>query len=187
MTFEIVPVWQRVTLAVEQELVAFWRGHDAIPDEALAQRRAGQAVCIVRGADDALQGVATAVVRVLPRLRQPMYYYRMFFSPALRGQQQFLPVFRCAKRILQDHNAALDRPESLGLLMELENDKLGKAYPHAHEPGFDATFIGYSPRGLQLRVSYFPGAELLPPAAQAIASPPAMAGGADAARSTAAD
>jgi hypothetical protein len=32
----------------------------------------------------------------------------------------------------------------------------------AYEPAADSTFIGYSPRGLQLRVSYFEQAQLLP-------------------------
>jgi hypothetical protein len=164
MNVEIVPVWKQVAPAIEQELVAFWRDNDAIVDEGLAKRRAAQAICVVRDENNVLRGVATAVVRVLPRLRQPMYYYRMFFSHALRGHQQFLPTFLQAKKILQDYNASLDEPESLGLLLELENDKLGKAYPRAHEPEFDAAFIGYSLRGLQLRVSYFEGAELLPPA-----------------------
>ena len=100
MSFAIVPVWKQVAPALEQELVGFWRDHDAIPDEARAVRRAAQAVCVVRDSRDALCGVATAVLVVLPRLRQPMYYYRMFFSPALRGQRQFLPVFQRARQVL---------------------------------------------------------------------------------------
>lgn len=159
MKVEIQPVWKQVTPELAAELTALWRDNRVSVEES----RADQAVCVVRGEDGALCGVATATVKVLPRLRQPMYYYRMFFSPLLRGHQQFLPVFQAAKRVLQDYNAGLDKPESLGLLLELENGKLGKAYPHAHEPAFDAIFIGYSPRGLQLRVSYFEDAVLLPP------------------------
>ena len=117
-----------------------------------------------RDAEGALCGVATAIVKVLPRLRQPMYYYRQFFAPALRGQHQELTFFQQAKRILQDYNAGLDTSESLGILLEIENAKIAAAYRRAHEPGFEATFIGYSPRGLQLRVSYFDAAVLLPPA-----------------------
>ena len=63
-----------------------------------------------------------------------------------------------------DYNAGLDTSESLGILLEIENAKIAAAYRRAHEPGFEATFIGYSPRGLQLRVSYFDAAVLLPPA-----------------------
>jgi hypothetical protein len=160
---KIAPVWKKVTPELEQELVAFWRDNNAIVDEASAKQRAAQVVCVVRDKVGALCGVVTAAVKVLPRLRQPMYYYRMFFARTLRGQQQFLPTFQRAKQILQDYNAKLDKPESLGLLLELENEKLGKAYPHACEPDFDAIFIGYSPRGLQLRVSYFENAILQPP------------------------
>ena len=54
-------------------------------------------------------------------------------------------------------------PECGGILLEVENAKIAAAYRRAHEPGFEATFIGYSPRGLQLRVSYFEDAVLLAP------------------------
>jgi len=161
---EIVPVWKALTPELSAELVAFWNDQNAIRNAAEAGRRSEQVVCIARDAEGALCGVATAIVKVLPRLRQPMYYYRQFFAPALRGQHQELTFFQQAKRILQDYNAGLDTSESLGILLEIENAKIAAAYRRAHEPGFEATFIGYSPRGLQLRVSYFDAAVLLPPA-----------------------
>jgi hypothetical protein len=161
---DFIPVWKQVTPELAQELMAFWRGNKAIADDAAAAARAVQAVCVARDATGTLCGVGTAVVKVLPRLRQPMYYYRQYFAKSLRGQHQELPFYRRAKQILQDHNASLAQPESLGILLELENAKIAAAYKLAHEPAFDATFIGYSPRGLQLRVSWFDGAELLAPA-----------------------
>ncbi len=164
MKIEIVPVWKALTPELSAELVAFWNDQNAIRNAAEAGRRSEQVVCIARDAEGALCGVATAIVKVLPRLRQPMYYYRQFFAPALRGQHQELTFFQQAKRILQDYNAGLDTPEALGILLEIENAKIAAAYRRAHEPGFEATFIGYSPRGLQLRVSYFDAAVLLPPA-----------------------
>ena len=164
MKIEIVPVWKALTPELSAELVAFWNDQNAIRNAAEAGRRSEQVVCIARDAEGALCGVATAIVKVLPRLRQPMYYYRQFLAPALRGQHQELTFFQQAKRILQDYNAGLDTSESLGILLEIENAKIAAAYRRAHEPGFEATFIGYSPRGLQLRVSYFDAAVLLPPA-----------------------
>ena len=163
--FEIIPVWKQVTPELAQELVAFWRDNNAISDAAAAAARVEQVICITRDADGALAGAATAVIKVLPRLRQPMYYYRMYFAPGLRGRRQFVPFYQHAKQILQEYNAGLAKSESLGVLIEAENSKLGKAYPHAYEADFDTTFIGYSPRGLQLYVSYFEGATLLPPVA----------------------
>ena len=164
MKIEIVPVWKALAPELAAELVAFWRDQNAIQNEAAATRRTEQAVCIARDADGALCGVATAMIKVLPRLRQPMYYYRQFFARSLRGQHQELAFYRRAQQILQDYNAGLDKAESLGILLEIENAKIAAAYKRAHEPGFDATFIGYSPRGLQLRASYFDNAVLLAPA-----------------------
>ena len=164
MKVEFVPVWKQVTPDLAQELMAFWQASKAVVEPGAAATRALQAVCVARDGNGALCGVATAVVKALPRLRQPTYYYRQFFAKALRGQHQELAFFQFAKRVLQDYNAALPKAESLGILLEIENAKIAAAYRRAHEPGFEATFIGYSPRGLQLRVSYFDGAELLPPA-----------------------
>lgn len=164
MSIEVTSVWKNVTPELEQELIAFWRDNKAIVDEAAARLRAQQVVCIARTKGGALCGVGTAVVKTLPRLRQPTYYYRQFFAKALRGKRQELPFYQRCKQVLQDYNAAMKRPESLGMLLEIENAKIAAAYKRAVEPGFDAVFIGYSPRGLQLRVSWFEGATLQAPA-----------------------
>ena len=179
MKVDFIPVWKQVSPELAQELMAFWQANQAVVEPGAAATRALQAVCIARDDAGALCGVATAVVKVLPRLRQPTYYYRQFFARALRGQHQELAFFRFAKRILQDHNAAPAQAESLGLLLEIENAKIAAAYKRAIEPGFDAVFIGYSPRGLQLRASYFENAMLLPPTP---VRAPAVASRGDAAR-----
>ena len=164
---QVAAVWQQVTPALVEELARFWLQHNAIGDADKAALRARQAVLVARDVDGNLCGVATAVLRVLPRLRQPLYYYRQFFAPQLRGRYQVLTFFRRAKQVLQAYNAALPRAESLGLLMEIENPQLARQFNRAHMPQTQATFIGYSPAGLQLRVSYFDGAELLPPVSPA--------------------
>lgn len=159
----VIPVWGQVTPALVDELTRFWVDHNAIGSIERAALRARQAVVVARDADGALCAVATAVVRVLPRLREPLYYYRQFFAPQLRGRYQALTFFRRAKQVLQAYNASLPRPESLGLLMELENPQLAAKFRRVVMPGTQSIFIGYSPAGLQLRVSYFDGATLLPP------------------------
>jgi hypothetical protein len=164
VSFTIVPVWQQVTPALEGELVAFWQRNNALAGADRAAARARQAVCIGRDADGALCAVGTAEVRVLPRLRQPTYYYRQFFDQAHRGQRQAIPFANQAKAILQAYNAGLARPESLGMLIEVESAQLADRYTLAFEPDSGYGFIGYSPRGLVLRVSWFDGAALQPPA-----------------------
>jgi hypothetical protein len=160
---EVVPVWKAMTPALLAELVALWRGTHAIPDPVRATQRARQAVCIARDESGAICGVGTAIVRVPPRLRQPVYYYRQFFAPHVRGRKLAVPFFNRARQVLQAHNAALPTPESLGVLVELENKALAGHYTRAFEPAAQSAFIGYSPRGLPLRMSYFDDARLLPP------------------------
>ena len=162
MDLKIIPVWREVTPELQAELAAFWLAHKAIPDAERANARAKQAVCVLRDADGTLCGVATAMVRILPRLRQPMYYFRMFIAPDCRRQQQALPIFRAACGILEAANQ--DKPESLGVLLEVENPDLARVFSQAVGSRTGAAFIGYSPRGHQLRVVYFKGAKLFPPA-----------------------
>ena len=121
-------------------------------------------MCIGRDADGTLCAVGTAALRVLPRLRQPTYYYRQFFDAAQRGQRQTIPFANEAKAILQAYNAGLERAESLGMLVEVESRQLADRYTLAYEPASGYGFIGYSPRGLVLRVSWFDGVALQPPA-----------------------
>jgi len=162
VSFEVAPVWKQVTPALEAELVAFWARNHVLEDAARARERAAQAACVGRDGDGAVCAVGTAVVKVLPRLRQPAYYYR--HSSTHRNAASARPCrsrIGCA-RLLQAYNASLARPESLGMLVELESKLLASRYTRASEAGFH--FIGYSPRNLPLFVSWFEGATLLPPA-----------------------
>jgi hypothetical protein len=167
VAFDILPVWKQVTPELKAELVDFWKNHKAIGDPARAAARTEQAICIGRDADGAICAVGTAIIRVLPRLLQPMYYYRLFFAKSVRGQQQMPAFFNRCREVLQAYNASLPKPESLGVLIELESGFLATFYKQAHVAEMNSTFIGYSPRGLQLRVSYFDGATLLPPVSPA--------------------
>lgn len=161
MALEIIPVWKQITPELKAELLAMWDTNQAMRIPIQVEARAEQAVCIARDEQGKLCGVGTAVLQVLPRLRQPMYYYRQFFAKDVRGQNQAMPFFERACAVLQAYNAGLDRPESLGVLLEFENQQLSARYNVAQ--GALTTFIGYSPRGFQLRAAYFEGATLFPP------------------------
>lgn len=164
MSIDAIPVWKQVTPELQDELVALWTRHRAIADPVLASARAKQAVCLLRDEDGALCGVSTAVLRVLPRLRQPMYYFRQFFAESMRGRKQSIPFYNTSCDVLRDYNASLKSPESIGVLIELENTLMARLYDRAWVDEAASVFLGYSPRGFQLRATYFEGARLLAPA-----------------------
>ncbi|MGY3265646.1 hypothetical protein [Lysobacter sp. HA35] len=160
MSIDIIPVWKQVTPELQSELADFWLGHRALPDRAAAEKRATQAVSIARDDSGAIWGVSTAAIRVLPRLRQPVYNYRQFFAESRRGQRAAREFALASRSILATYNASLSAPESLGVLLDFENRDVGARYSKAIEDGF--VFIGYSPRGFAQRISYFDGATLSP-------------------------
>ena len=124
MSFEVIPVWKQVTPELKSELVAFWSRNRALGGDTQARERAEQAACLGRDDDGQLGAVGTAALRVLPRLRQPAYYYRQFFDASPRGQRQTVPFVSRVREVLQAYNASLPQPESLGLLVELESKLL---------------------------------------------------------------
>ena len=163
MSLEIIPVWKNITPELEAELVEFWTSNKAIGDATQAAERAKQVVCLVRSEQGAIVGVSTVQPRIVPRLRQPMYYYRNFIVADYRGKQLAAPFLKKTQDVLQEYNLALPKPNCLGIIIELENTSLAAHRNEAQwKEGF--TFIGYSPKGLHLRVCYFDGVKLFPPA-----------------------
>ena len=165
MSLEIIPVWKQITPELEAELVQFWISNKAIADEKQAAQRTKQVACLVRSEQGTIVGVSTVHPRIVPRLRQPMYYYRNFIAADFRGQQLAVPFLLKTKEVLQAHNLALPKPLCLGVIIELENKSLAAHRNQAHWSDVGFTFIGYSPKGLHLRVWYFEGVRLFAPAA----------------------
>jgi hypothetical protein len=163
MSLEIISVWKEITPELEAELVEFWVSNQAITDEKQAAERAKWVVCVARSEQGALVGVSTALPRVVPRLRQPMYSYRNLIVAEFRDEQLAAAFLAKTKDVLQEYTLALPAPRCLGIIIELENPALAAQRNEAQwKEG--PTFIGYSPRGLPLRAWYFEGVRLFAPA-----------------------
>ncbi len=175
MSDTIVPAWKQVTPELRQEVMEFWLSEGALDEPEAAAKRTEQVVCVGRDGDGAIWAVGTAFLGVLSTLGQPTYFCRAFIAARRRGSGGMMPFFRSMRDLLEDYNRGLPQPESIGIMLELQNEMLSKRYRLAYEPEADAYFIGYSPRGHQLRVVYFEGARLLlpPGAVQRPAAPAA--------------
>ncbi|MFA6986924.1 MAG: hypothetical protein WC213_12050 [Arenimonas sp.] len=163
MSFEFVPVWNKVTPEIEAELAEFWIKNKAMLKETRASERAKQVVCVARSEQGEIAGASTVYPCIVPLLRQPMYYYRTYIAPAYRGKGLMIPLLQESKKALQEYNLALPKPQCLGIMIELENKRLAATFSAAHWPRTDFTFIGYSVHGLPLRVWYFEGVRLFAP------------------------
>jgi len=99
---------------------------------------------------------------VLPRIGQPMYYYRCLIGRAWRQSLLVLVMIRRAVFLLEDFAVAAGYP-CIGVVIELENDRFNRTldapvWPNPERRGF--VYIGKSRHGLDLRVFYFRGARL---------------------------
>ena len=140
-------------------VLEFWRRENALGDEVQAQQRLREVVLHAVNDTGDIAGVCTAIPITLPRLGQPMYYYRCFIGKDWRKTRLVFRLLIRAFEVLEDH-ARNNAYPCIGVVMELENSRFGKALRAPVWPSTGFVYIGKSQRKLELRVRYFRGARL---------------------------
>jgi len=161
-TYRTITDWQRLDPKDGDAIRAFWSREQANVDGEEATRRLSQVVAHVLDEDGQIAAVATAVPKVIPRLGQPMYYYRCFVGQTWRSGRLVRPLLRHTQQVLDSYAREHGFP-CIGVLLELENAGFTGSLQWAHWKTTSFSYIGKSPRGLDLRVWYFPGARLKTP------------------------
>lgn len=160
--YTIITDWHQLDRQTGNAIRGFWKREQANVSGDEATRRLEEVVAHVIDEHGTLVAVATVAQKVLPRLGQPMYYYRCFVGKAWRSSKLVRPLLRHTQKVLEKYARENDFP-CIGILLELENKGFADTLRWAHWPGVDFSFIGISPRGLDLRVWYFRGALLKTP------------------------
>lgn len=158
-SFRYLDSWQCLEDADAESIREFWLREKANVEGESAERRVQEVVVRVLTDDGKLVAVSTAQPRTIPRLMQPMYYYRCFVGAEWRSHKLLRPLLRHSVDALESWAREHDFP-CIGVLLELENAGFARTLQRAHWFGTDFTFIGRSVRGLDLRVHYFRGARL---------------------------
>ena len=161
-TYRYVTDWKQLDTETADAIRAFWTREGANVEGEEALRRVQQVVLHVVDENDEIAAVATATPKVLPRLGQPLYYYRCFVGKTWRSGRLVRPLIRRTQRVLEEYAREHDFP-CIGVLLELENAGFATSLQWAHWQTTGFTYIGKSPRGLDLRVCYFRGARLKTP------------------------
>lgn len=155
--FDYRVVWQQTTAELADELVEFWQRHGAISQEREARRRAAQVVAIARAEDGRPAGVCTAMIRDLPDLGKPVYYYRTFVAPPYRNGLVVRRLLAIAVRTLEDFSRRHPDRAADGVYLELENPSFSRHLRQAVWPrkGLEFVYFGRTPRGLERRILWF--------------------------------
>lgn len=162
--FQFVTHWPQGTPKDGMAVLEFWRREKALVDEVQAQERLREVVLHAADANGEVAAVCTAVTITLPRLAQPMYYYRCFVGQRWRKTRLVFTLLARAFDALEAHARAHSYP-CIGVLLELENDRFGTSLRAPVWPGIGFVYVGKSARGLELRARYFRGARLKQPPA----------------------
>lgn len=161
-TYQTITDWQQLDPADGEAIRQFWLSEQANVEGEEATRRLNQVVAHVVDENGNIAAVATVAPKILPRLGQPMYYYRCFVGEAWRSSKLIRPLLRHTQKVLESYARKHDYP-CIGILLELENEGFADTMRWAHWAGVGFSYIGVSPRGLDLRVWYFRGARLKTP------------------------
>jgi len=157
--FEFVRHWPQGTPKDGMAVLDFWRREGALANEVVAQERLREVVLHAVDASGAVAAVCTAAAMTLPRLGQPMYYYRCFVGRKWRSTMVAVRMVKRAQGVLEEYARMHDFP-CIGVLLELENERFDQKWRMPVWPWGGFTYIGKSQRGHELRVAYFRGARL---------------------------
>lgn len=144
---------------------AFWLRENAHVEGDEAPRRAQQVVIRAFAPDGQLAAITTVEGRLIPRLMQPMYYFRCFVGAAWRNSKtlRLRTLMQKSFEVLEAWARERDFP-CIGIILEMENagferPSLQRAY-WSYQAHNGYSYIGRSARGLEMRVRYFIGARL---------------------------
>lgn len=157
--FRFVTHWQVESRDNDDAVLQFWEREGALANDIKAQERLKEVVLDARDSDGRLAGVCTAVPMTLPRLAQPMYYYRCFIGKQWRNSRLVFRLLLRAFDLLEDY-ARANGFACIGVVLELENTRFGETLRAPVWPSTGFIYVGKSGRGLDLRLRYFAGARL---------------------------
>lgn len=160
--FSYVTHWQTESADNDAKVVEFWKRENALTNDVKIEERLRQVIVHAATQDGEIVAVSTAIPLTLPRLGQPMYYFRCFIGKDWRKSRLVLNILNRSSEILEAY-ARDNKFPCIGVLVELENARFAETLQQPIWKSTKFVFIGKSQRNLDLRVRYFRGARLKKP------------------------
>lgn len=154
--YRVEPFSEQSSLG-ESDIIELWTKEGGLPPSE-AQRRLSEVLLVAGDRDGRLAGVATAYLAHSDQLRAELWYFRTMVASAHRNSNIAVTVALRGREYLDERYATGADGRGIGIIFEVENEGLRRAFPQAHWMPTDFLFIGESARGAHVRVHYFPGA-----------------------------
>jgi len=153
---KMVPAWQRDDGKIVKDATDFWLKLHALPADVTAERRARE-LCAAAYVGDELIGVSTMELRQSPNLRCRLGFFRCLVSPAQNHRRIAIRLTIYSRELLERWSRENPGEKVLGMATILENpnfDLLGRR-PIWRAGGGEFWLIGYTPKGSQIRLTWF--------------------------------
>ena len=160
--FKFVTHWQTQSADDNAKVVEFWKRENALTNDVKLDERLSQVILHAETVDGEVVAVSTGVAITLPRLGQPMYYFRCFIGKNWRKSRLVLTILNRSSEVLEAY-ARDNKFPCIGVIVELENARFAETLQQPIWKSSKFVYIGKSQRNLDLRVRYFKGARLKKP------------------------
>jgi hypothetical protein len=160
---KIVTAWRKNDTAIRTKAMALWNRLGVLPSETSLEERADQ-LSAAAFDGDTLVGVGTIALGELPQLRRRFGFFRCLVTPEHRQRHLARRLGIHAIQVLAEWSRNNPQEKVLGLAAIIENPKLEETSKlpvwSAPEVKNGLVLIGHTPRGNQIRLSWFEHARL---------------------------
>lgn len=151
--------WRKNDPELERDALTFWDSKKKLlPQNADANKRVKQ-LCAVAYRDEKPVGVSTVSIEFVPQLRLRMAVYRCSVAIGMRRKPLSWTITDFSREVLEEWSLAHPEEKCMGLLAVLQAREFVERYPMVTGPA-NMTFIGVTPQGFPVRVSWFKHAEV---------------------------
>jgi hypothetical protein len=147
------PAWKQGDPKYENDAIAFWAKHRLLPNSVDAKKRVKE-LCGIVYRENSVIAVSTAAIEDMPRFRCRMAIYRCSAAPSVRRQPFSLKVTVESRDLLEKWSLNNPAEGVMAMAARIESSVLVRHMPSVFWPA-DLVFMGYTPKGRQLRVSWF--------------------------------
>jgi hypothetical protein len=157
ITFECI--WEKNSAPERDQAISLWKRFNTFVSDEVTLERSKEIVFVASKENDVI-GVSTVrPLRVKLLNNNYFYEFRCFVSPDHRAPGLDTQLLIKTKQFFENDPGMTHIP-FIGLIMIIENEAIKKNWTKAVWPGAEMVFVGYSPKGDHIRVSYFKDARI---------------------------
>jgi hypothetical protein len=162
LAVQLLRAWRLDDLMIMEDAGTFWRHLRALPPQVSPEERAKE-LCVVAYVGDQLVGVSTVSLELHPRLRARVGVFRCLVSPEYVHRRLAKRLTDYSRLVLEEWSRENPHERVLGMLFVLESPKFDLLEKRPVWRGSnDAHYwlIGFTPKGQQIRLTWFKHARL---------------------------